>query len=154
MIDPGNFSPFYNANLCHWLGARGHEVELDTSEYLFEPVRPLDGYRVKTEFFELLSHLKSFDRWKLGRQAVKAAVYPIDITRWAARTVRTLPDIVHVQWSLFPLLDLRVYALLQRRGARIVYTAHDVQPLPGSAWSGAGFTQLYRLADAVIVHAV
>ena len=153
MVDPGNFSPLYNANLCHCLGARGHEVQLDTSQYLFEPIQPLADYRVRNQFFGLVSRIEPLERWKLVRQAVKAAVYPIDLARWAAGAMSMPPDVVHVQWSLLPLLDSRVYAYLQRRGSRVVYTVHDVRPLPGSAWSAAGFAHLYRVADAVIVHA-
>jgi D-inositol-3-phosphate glycosyltransferase len=153
MVDPGNFSPLYDANLCHCLAARGHEVVLETSEFLFEPVPPLQGYQLENHFFRLIARSKLLQGWTLGRQGMKAFVYPIDIGRWAARAVRSVPDVVHVQWSLLPALDARVYALLQRRGARVVYTAHDVQPLPGSTWFGAGFRRLYRLADAVIVHA-
>jgi glycosyltransferase involved in cell wall biosynthesis len=153
MIDPGNFSPLYDANLCHCLAARGHEVELETSKFLFEPVPPLDGYHVNADFFDIFEHFEWLEHWTPVRQAAKAAVYPIDMARWAARAMRSVPDVLHVQWSLLPVLDLRLFRLLQRRGARVVATAHDVQPLPGSTWSRAGFAQLYRLADAVVVHA-
>ena len=153
MVDPGNFSPLYDANLCHCLAARGHEVTLSTSEFLFEPVAPLEGYRVENDFFRHVARLEPLRRRRLARQAVKAAFYPIDMARWGSKTARARPDVVHAQWSLLPLLDVRIYARFRRAGVPVVYTAHDVQPLPGSAWSTVDVSGLYRLADAVIVHA-
>ena len=153
MVDPGNYTPHYNANLCHGLAARGHDVVLETSEYLFEQVPPLGGYRVENEFFRLVPRVKGLRRRSHARQAVKAALYPLEMARWSSRTGRALPDVVHVQWSLVPLLDIRLYRRLQRRGVRLIYTAHNVEPLPGSTWSSAGFRALYGLADGVIVHA-
>jgi D-inositol-3-phosphate glycosyltransferase len=149
MVDPGNFTPLYDANLCHRLAARGHDVTLATSEFLFEPVPALEGYAVEHEFFR---HMP-FKRRRIARQVLKAAVYPLDTARWSSKTARARPDVVHVQWSLLPVLDARIYARLRRAGARLVYTAHDVQPLSGTTWSAAGFSRLYRLVDAVIVHA-
>jgi D-inositol-3-phosphate glycosyltransferase len=153
VVDPGNFTPLYDANLCHCLATRGHTVKLATSEFLFEPVPPLQGYQVENAFFRHVARMRPLKGRRLARQALKAAVYPIEIARWSSNASRPLPDVVHVQWSMMPLLDARIYARLRRAGARVVYTAHDVQPLPGSTWSGAGFSALYRLADAVIVHA-
>ena len=153
MVDPGNFSPLYDANLCHCLAARGHEVTLSTSEFLFEPVAPLEGYRVENDFFRHVARMEPLRRRRLARQAVKAALYPIDMARWGSKTARARPDVVHAQWSLLPLLDVRIYARFRRAGVPVVYTAHDVQPLPGSAWSTVDVSGLYRLADAVIVHA-
>src|SRR5436190_13379424 len=153
MVDPGNFSPLYDANLCHCLAARGDEVTLSTSEFLFEPVAPLEGYRVENDFFRHVARMEPLRRRRLARQAVKAALYPIDMVSWGSKTARARPDVVHAQWSLLPLLDARIYARLRRADVPFVFTAHDVQPLPGSTWSGAGFSGLYRLADAVIVHA-
>jgi D-inositol-3-phosphate glycosyltransferase len=153
MIDPGNFSPVYDANLCHSLALRGHDVVLHTSEFLFEPVPPLPGYHTKEDFFPLVRHLKSLEKQRLSRRVVKATLYPFDLIRCAAQMIRAVPDIVHVQWSLVPLLDAFVYARLRRRGAGLVYTAHDLDPFSGSTWSSAGFERLYRIADAIIVHA-
>ena len=153
MLDPGNFTPLYNANLCHCLAGRGNQVELSTSEFLFEPVPPLPGYRIENDFFRQIRRDKAIKKRPLVRQALKAVAYPIDMVRWSSRTARARPEIVHVQWSLAPLLDLRMYGRLRRASSRVVYTAHDVRPLPGSTWSGAGFSRLYKWVDAVVVHA-
>jgi hypothetical protein len=43
VLDAGSFTAHYDANLCRALAARGHDVSLDTSEFLFETVQPLEG---------------------------------------------------------------------------------------------------------------
>jgi glycosyltransferase involved in cell wall biosynthesis len=153
MVDPGNFSPVYDANLCRSLAARGHEVVLHTSSFLFEPMLQLDGYNVENDFFTAFRHARRFATSSRKRTAVKGALYPFDLVRWTAKTARAAPEIVHVQWSLAPLVDASIYALLQGRGARVVYTAHNVKPFRGSTWSGIGLSRIYQRADALIVHA-
>jgi glycosyltransferase involved in cell wall biosynthesis len=148
IADPGNFSPLYDGNLCHCLGGRGHDVTLATSEFLFEDVRPLGGYRVEHDFFRSVTRVER----KLVRQSAKAVAYPIDMLRWSRRLTRSRPDVLHVQWSLLPLLDARILGRLRRAGVPLVYTAHDVEPLSGTTWVDSGFSSLYRLADAVVVH--
>jgi D-inositol-3-phosphate glycosyltransferase len=152
VLDAGSFTAHYDANLCRALAARGHDVSLDTSEFLFETVLPLEGYEVRNRFFGLLGRRPAVTSWAPLRRAIKAGLYPVEMVRWAASVTRALPDIVHVQWSLLPFWDERLLARLQRRGARIVLTVHDVEPLPDSGGTSVGSSRLYRQADALIVH--
>jgi glycosyltransferase involved in cell wall biosynthesis len=152
VVDAGSFTAHYDANLCRALAARGHEVSLDTSEFLFETVKPLEGYAVRNSFFGFLQRRPAFASRAPLRRTIKAGPYPVEMLRWAADVTRTLPDIVHVQWSLLPFWDERLLARLQRRGARIVLTVHDVEPLPDSGGTSVGSSRLYRRADALIVH--
>lgn len=108
MLDPGNYTPHYNANLCHGLAARGHDIVLETSEYLFEQVPAARRLPSRKRVFSPRAAGEGAPAPKPPRQAVKAA--------WSSRTGRALPDVVHVQWSLVPLLDVRLYRRLQRRG--------------------------------------
>src|SRR5215210_212956 len=110
MLDPAGFTPHYDANLCHGLAARGHTVILETSDFLFEPVVPLQGYRLESRFFNLLGHLPPLTSLPVVRQALKAGLYPIEVARLLSRILRAVPDIVHVQWSLLPLLDALILA--------------------------------------------
>jgi D-inositol-3-phosphate glycosyltransferase len=152
VVDPGSFTAHYDANLCHALAERGHDVTLDTSEFLFEHVRPLGGYVTRNSFLRLLQRRPELASWAPLRQAVKAGLYPLELLRWAFDVERDPPDVVHVQWSLLPFWDQRVLARLQRRGARFVLTVHDVRPLPNSGGTAVGNGGLYRRADALIVH--
>jgi D-inositol-3-phosphate glycosyltransferase len=83
---------------------------------------------------------------------LKAALYPLEMLRWATAVARVPPDIVHIQWSLLPLWDQRLVAHVQRRGGRVVLTVHDVEPLPDTGGISLGSSRLYRRADAIVVH--
>jgi D-inositol-3-phosphate glycosyltransferase len=152
VVDPGSFTAHYDANLCHALADRGHEVALDTSEFLFETVPPLGGYELRNTFLRLLQRRPALASWAPLRRTVKAGLYPFEMLRWAATVGRELPDVVHLQWSLLPFWDRRVLARLQRHGARMVLTVHDVRPLPDSGGTAVGNAGLYRRVDALIVH--
>ena len=152
VVDPSSFTAHYDANLCHALAARGHDVTLDTSEFLFERVRPLGAYEVRNRFFGILDDRPALAAAPLARRAVKAAVYPFELARWARTLRRSPPDVVHLQWSLLPFWDSRIFEGIRERGVRFVYTVHDVEPLPGSSWTAMGSSRLYRHADALVAH--
>jgi len=152
VVDAGSFTAHYDANLCHALAARGHRVSLDTSEFLFEQVRPLGGYEVRNRFFRLLQRRPALGSRAALRRMIKAGLYPLEMLRWAASVGREAPDVVHVQWSLLPFWDERLFAHLQKRGSRVVATVHDVEPLPDTGGTAVGSARLYRRADALIVH--
>jgi glycosyltransferase involved in cell wall biosynthesis len=151
VADPSSFTAHYDANLCHALARRGHDVALDTSPFLFEPVPALDGYEVRDRFFRPLERRPSLKSRPLMRRVAKAALYPVDVARWARDLQEAPPDVVHLQWSLLPFFDAAVLARLKRARARVVYTVHDVEPFSGSG-SGIGRRRLYHAPDALIAH--
>ena len=68
-----------------------------------------------------------------ARRALKAAEYPLDWLLALAQIARrpdARPDVVHVQWSVQPKLDLLVWRAVRRLGMPLVYTAHNLLPAP------------------------
>jgi glycosyltransferase involved in cell wall biosynthesis len=159
LLDPGNYTPYYDLNLAHALAQRGWPVEVATSPYLFEALEPVSGVEVRHYFFRLLEHSwptrlarrRSLSR---GRQAYKALAYPVGLLRLARELERRPPGILHVEWGLLPLLDARLWRRLWARGWKVVYTAHEVTPV--AAPNPPLLNQLYRrlpeVSDLVIVH--
>jgi D-inositol-3-phosphate glycosyltransferase len=152
VLDPGGYTAHYNGNLCHELALRGHEVRLDTSRYLFENVEPLGGYEVRHLFFNSIPRQGGVSRWGPTRQLAKAVVYPTELRSWARLLRCDPPDVLHVQWSHLPPLDVRVFRSLRQEGVRLVFTAHELPRGRRGPWVGA-FSELCRLAEAVVVHA-
>lgn len=152
VLEPGGLIPHYAGNLCHELARRGHEVRLDTSRFLYENVEPLGGYAVEHAFFNWVFEHRGIARWRPSLRSLKAATYPLDLRRWASVVSAAPPDVLHVQWSLVPPLDLRVFRPLHRRGVRLVLTAHEIPAARRGPWVGA-FSELCRTADAVVAHA-
>jgi len=68
------------------------------------------------------------------------------------RLGRHRPDALHVQWSVLPSLDVRMWRRVQALGIPIVYTAHNLAPHDGAPRDSEAYGRLYRAADAVIVH--
>jgi glycosyltransferase involved in cell wall biosynthesis len=138
------------------LAATGREVELVVSPFLYEPARPIAAVRRTEHFFRAidspLARTLGVTRRGRPRQALKAAAYPLDWLRLLARLRRHPPDIVHVQWSLWPALDERLWRRLQARGLPVVYTTHNLLPHAAAPGDARRYGRLYATADAVIVH--
>ncbi len=83
----------------------------------------------------------------------RSRYYPIDIIRYWRLYRRRLPDVVHYQSFLkFPVLELVLLKLQKRKGARIIYTAHDWLPHHVRFYHKALFQIYYRVFNRVIVH--
>jgi len=158
LLDPGNFSPQYTANLCSSLAQLGVDVTLITSAPQFGEMPAAHGYRVETFFFRSVTgpgFLRPVTaRSPQGRMLLKACAYPFGLARtW--RLVRSLrsPGIVHYQWPHVPSLDTGLVSRLRNAGWRAVATAHDFTvPSPFSSLWKRQAMRFYRSADAVVVH--
>ncbi len=158
LLDPGNFSPQYTANLCSSLSQLGVDVTLITSPPQFGEMPSPRGYRVENCFFRHVSGpglLRSATAHGApARMLLKACAYPFGLAR-AKRLLRseTSPGILHYQWAHMPILDAGLVARLRVAGWRAVATAHDFAvPAPFSSlwkWQARRF---YKSVDAVVVH--
>ena len=162
VLDPGNFTPYYDANLCQALADRGVPVEWITSPYLFEPIPAPAGVCVRHAFFTLFGQSRLLARalkvaWL--RRVLKGISYPVEMLRLTRELRGRTPGVIHVQWSLMPGLDGLLIRFWRRWGWRVVYTAHDLLPLGPSrrrirfeSWDRLERRWLFRAADALIVH--
>jgi D-inositol-3-phosphate glycosyltransferase len=156
LLDPDNFTPWYDVNLAHGLGELGWRVRWLTSPYLFEAVEAPPGVDVHHVFFPVLSRpgASRLAGWPRARRAVKGLSYPLDLRRLDRALARRRAGLIHVQWALLPALDAWFWGRWRRRGWRIVYTAHDVDRRAGTTprvLQGSN-RRLFSMADAVLVH--
>jgi glycosyltransferase involved in cell wall biosynthesis len=158
ILDPGNYTPYYDINLGEALSKRGWNVEWVTSVYLFEPLTIPPDLNVDNLFFRALSiwmtRLPKI-RYLTGvRQFAKALLYPFDLVRLDRKLAARQPGILHVQWALLPALDVIFWRRWQARGWKIIYTAHDVAGLAGTTprilWNSN--RRLFLTADQLITH--
>ena len=161
-VDPNANTPPYDRALCQALAAAGCQVTLLTSRFLYEDLPRPAGLALDERFFRLAG---SGPAERLGlssqpsaRRVLKAAEYPLDwllaLAQIARRRPAARPDVVHVQWSVEPKLDLLVWRALRRLRIPLVYTAHNLVPHHASSADTARYGRLYHAADAVIVHSV
>jgi glycosyltransferase involved in cell wall biosynthesis len=158
MVDPLNYTPYYDLNLCDALIAHGRKVEWLTSPYMFETIDPPSSVPVKNLFLRFATALMHRLQWIRGiplmRGGIKAMSYPIDLMRLDRELASRAVGIVHVQWALLPVIDAVFWKRWQKRGWKIVYTAHDVDGLEGTTprlLVGSN-RRLFQLADAVAAH--
>ncbi len=142
LVDPSAFTPPYDRALAAALAARGAEVELLTSRFLYGPVPEAKGYAV-SECFYPRSASRGLDA--PGRRAFKAAEHLSDM-RHLDRLLDA--DVVHYQWLTMPALDAR---LLPPRRPRVM-TAHYVLPPDASRRQVAIARRAFGSMDAVIAH--
>ncbi len=139
VIDPWDFTPPYNRELCAGLASIGHDVTLigqesDTGE------EPATGSFATLGLFRppsaQLPHL--FRLMAKGLRHIQG-LYRLH------RTLRRLkPDVIHFQWLPLPIIDA-LFVPIVRRLAPVVLTVHDSNP-----YNGAG-PLLLRLGNMLAV---
>jgi glycosyltransferase involved in cell wall biosynthesis len=151
MLDPGGFTPAYDAALAKGLRRQGcHVLAIGPADPGTAAWRgPRVGWFYRA--------LPSAGRCTLPARAVrplKGMHHLFDMARLSRGCLdRFAPDIVHCQWLPLPIVDRMVVASLRRR-APLVLTVHDSTPYNGAAGGlmALGADALARAADAVIVH--
>ena len=161
LLDPGNFTPYYDMNLGYALSQRGWQVDWVTSRHAFEDIPVPRGVRVEYRFFGAFHHPLLAPRagatWlRAVRRLAKALTYPVYVARLDAQMASMTPGVLHVQWAPVPWVDAFYWKRWKRMGWRVAYTAHDVTPLAGTtprALSGS-YVKLCRAADLTVVHSL
>jgi glycosyltransferase involved in cell wall biosynthesis len=151
MIDPSLFTIPYDAAICDGLANAGADVHLfgrrlRQTESVSGSLFPLHAF-----FYELSDHSSL---WAPLRPFLKSLEHVFDLLRLVMRIRTERPDIVHFQWSPFPVVDLLAFKII-RRFSKVVLTVHDSEPFngnPGSRFQLLGYGELLRSADAIIVH--
>ena len=139
-IDPSAFTPPYDHALCRALAARGADVELITSEFLYGPVPEADGYEVSRDFYRR-SAKRGLDA--RGRRLFKFAEHVPDMVRLRRELDA---DVIHYQWLTVPSIDT---ALLPPNRPRVM-TAHYVLPPEPTSRQIRTAHRMFSKMDAVI----
>jgi glycosyltransferase involved in cell wall biosynthesis len=142
LVDPSAFTPPYDRALAAALARAGADVELLTSRFLYGPVPPADGYRVRETFYRRTA---GRGLGAPGRRVLKAAEHLPDMLR--LRRVLDA-DVVHYQWLTIPTLDAHMLPPNRPR----VCTAHYVLPPKPSRGQVARARALFGCMDAVVAH--
>lgn len=129
MIDPGAFTPFHDDALCRALAAAGCDVELVTAPFVYHPWPPAEGYARREAFAGGAG--AAGPTLRLLRRLRRAADYPFAWRRLVRELERRPPDVVHLQWSLWPAIERRALRRLRAAGVAWVETVHNAKPHGG-----------------------
>ncbi len=142
LVDPSAFTPPYDRALAAALARAGAGVELLTSRFLYGPVPPAEGYRVRECFYRRTA-ARGLDA--PARRALKAGEHLSDMLRLR----RALDaDVVHYQWLTMPALDAHLLPPSRPR----VLTAHYVLPPQPSRRDLATARRTFGRMDAIVAH--
>src|SRR5215207_9350323 len=128
-LDPFALTPYYNAAMCSALAEADCHVRYVTSTFLYDlTLLYPESYYTDIVYFP---HLKgsSLTTHPLHRRAAKLFSYWRGHQKFLRSLVADRPDVVHIQWSRFPLLDRLLVRRIQALGIPVVHTVHDVNPL-------------------------
>jgi glycosyltransferase involved in cell wall biosynthesis len=156
MVDPGNYTPYYNYSLCKALAKTGCEVELATSPFLYDDL-PDKGDFDLSHLFHRALNLAAANRLALFKNAwirrlFKALEYPIDLMFLGRHIEQAKPDVLHYQWVWMPTLDGLMLKRFKAMGIQLVYTAHNVLPHEERRWHRKQYASLHKTVNQIIVH--
>jgi len=151
VIDPWNFTPPYDLELCGGLASLGHEVKLVGQEAKGAD-EVIDG---SSRGFASSGLFKAPASW-LPRALLlpmKGMFHIVGMLRLLHELRRMGPDVIHVQWLALPLIDILFLPFL-RRIAPVVLTVHDSNPFNGAGplLLRLGHMMAVRRCDRWIVH--
>jgi len=155
LVDPSNYTPYYDYSLCKALRQIGCEAELVTSPFLYDDLPNPDGLPIHYFFYRgfrlpLLSRLP-FTRAPELRKALKALEYPFDLLTLVQHLKAHKPDVLHLQWAVFPPFDRLLFRQVKAWGIKLVYTVHEPPPADAARRRRRAYAALCQAADQIIV---
>lgn len=155
LVDPSLFCLPYDTELAGALADYGHKVKVYGRRLRKLEDRKLpDNAEFEAHFYRLVDRWAvQFPKSKIAK-AVKAVAHISGLLRLAREFKKRPPDIVHLQWSPFPLAD-KLFVSWLKRHFPVVFTAHNSVAAHGvraSKLQTDGLDEIMNQADAVIVH--
>ncbi len=141
LLDPPAYTPPYDFSLAGALARAGADVELVTSRYLYGPTPPVNGFRVREDFYPRAT---ARDRGVNARRALRLAEHVPGMLRHR----RSGADVVHYQWLTLEALD----SLMLAGDAPRVFTSHNVLRRGSGALRERAARMVAARSDAVIAH--
>jgi glycosyltransferase involved in cell wall biosynthesis len=153
MLDPSFKSPAYDLHLMSALQEQGVEIELIASQYVHVDLTPKPNLHINYFFFRSLRRWKNLLRKNsLLRWGLRLLVYGIDLFRFRRLLKSNPPDVLHIQWTLFPRLDRMFFRSIAKH-VPIVLTVHNPAVRKSLLAKFDDMVSFTEFADQIIVHA-
>lgn len=128
--DPVNMTHYYNLSFVNGVGKRCR-LFFFTSEFSYELLRYPKHVNTRFLFLRAGSYINGKTNSRALRRLIRGAEYPFSYLAllYALQTVK--PDIVHINWSVLPEVDLLAIKMMRSMGFPVLYTAHNAVPHEG-----------------------
>lgn len=154
MLDPTGKTIYYDIHLVRALKSQGVEVRFLTARFVHEKSVPDADTHADYFFFRLLEPVAHIlKRRAILRWLARLIVYYLDLIRFFRIIRREDPDVLHIQWTLFPLIDRWLFRLFLGH-IPIVLTVHNPLVRPSLLAKLDDMISFVALSDAVIVHGI
>jgi glycosyltransferase involved in cell wall biosynthesis len=150
-LDPVNLTPYYDRAICQALAEQSHTIRFITSRYLYDDLSYPKTFKTEFDYFRWLDSPRWLKFPRL-RKIFRALAYPLPHWQLLRKIKKERPDIVHFQWSRFPVFDRWLVRQIQRLGIPVVHTIHDVSPIFALGKFTGDVADVYTCVDALIVH--
>jgi len=151
-LDPANLTPYYDLAVCDALAQAGHDVRFISTRYIHDPNLPIPtGFITDNRYFRGI-HWDVLHKRPRLRRGVRAISYPLGHLGVLRLATRHRPDVIHIQWSRLPKLDLRLWKRFIAQKVPLVHTVHDIAPMFASPAMQADLLAVYQHMDALILH--
>lgn len=112
------------------------------------------SYKLKSKGINVDSLHKVFKYNDINNPFLKLISYFISLVKIFSGIYTKKPDIVHVQWCKFPLLDCILYMMVRFFSAKskLVLTVHNIKPHKNSCLYWLQYKIVYYAFDYYIVH--
>jgi glycosyltransferase involved in cell wall biosynthesis len=151
-LDPAQLTPYYNLAVCDALAQAGARVRYITSRFLYDDTLPQSSsYQTDWVYFRGLDNPRLVHYPRI-RRGLRALSYPLGHWRVLREARQQRPQIIHIQWSRLPKIDLLLIRRLQALGIPIVHTVHDVVPLFALDSKTSALEAVYKTVDRLVVH--
>ncbi len=151
IFDPGNFVPDYNYSLCKSLQENNFNAQVtlfSTNKKNWSPDEL--GFNINSLFFKLSSKLKLKNR--LLKKIIKGIEYPFNLLLFLLYVLKNRAEVIHVQWSPIPLLDIIVFYILKLMNFNLVYTVHNILPHEKKWYDIHIYGILYKIFNKLVIH--
>jgi glycosyltransferase involved in cell wall biosynthesis len=153
VIDPSLYTWPYDAELVGALRAAGHDAMLYGKALPARDARR-DSPILAPLFYRSLAEVEKESGPRIVFLARKGLSHVASMARLLRELRRARPDVIHVQWLLFPAAD-RMFLGALRKVAPLVLTVHDTNPFnanPAMRVQAVGAIAIMRAFDRLIVH--
>jgi glycosyltransferase involved in cell wall biosynthesis len=154
MMDLWATVPYYTAYLSRALLNQGVDLTVGSISYYLDPsCFSSRGIQLHPGFLDVVG---KFRLPRLPRRILKLLESILNLCALTLRFLFARPDILHVQYlpmlnSRLP-LDLWFVKFCQRRGSKIILTAHDLLPHDTGETHKLVFRNLYSMVDGIVCH--
>jgi glycosyltransferase involved in cell wall biosynthesis len=154
MMDLWATVPYYTAYLSRALLNQHVDLTVGSISYYLDPTCFTSrGIQLHPGLLDVVG---KFHLPRLPRRILKLLESILNLSALTLRFLFSPPDILHVQYlpmlnSPLP-LDLWFVKFCQRRGAKIILTAHDLLPHDTGETHKLVFRNLYSMVDGIICH--